>query len=240
MKNYFLLLFVILFSVSKSQNVNVVHRSNFQYPGKECANICGYVDSTGKEYALVGVETGMSIVDVTDPDNPFEVIALPWVAGPNQIWKEIKVLGHYAYVTSEAGGGLQIADLRHLPAANVPYHYWTPNLPGGTLSTITIDSTNYLINGLPLTGGTLTGELIIDHQDGIRINDTDSYPTGGLDYTIKSTGQNLEFRTVSSITNYEDVLAMKLYSGPFYDDGYYDYKSSGKEAYEAHKCSKIL
>ncbi|MFY8186222.1 MAG: choice-of-anchor B family protein [Bacteroidia bacterium] len=136
MKNYFLLLFLVLFSVSKSQNVNVVHRSNFQYPGKECANICGYVDSTGKEYALVGVETGMSIVDVTDPDNPFEVIALPWVAGPNQIWKEIKVLGHYAYVTSEAGGGLQIADLRHLPAANVPYHYWTPNLPGGTLRTI--------------------------------------------------------------------------------------------------------
>lgn len=136
MKNYLLLLFVILFSVSKSQNINVVHRSNFQYPGKECANICGYVDSTGKEYALVGVETGMSIVDVSDPDNPFEVIALPWVAGPNQIWKEIKVYQHYAYVTSEAGGGLQIADLRHLPAANVPFHYWTPNLPGGALNTI--------------------------------------------------------------------------------------------------------
>ena len=33
----------------------------------ELANIGGYVDSTGREYALVGCQTGLSIVDVTNP-----------------------------------------------------------------------------------------------------------------------------------------------------------------------------
>lgn len=50
--------------------------------------------------------------------------------------KEIKVYQHYAYVTSEAGGGVQISDLRHLPAANVPYHHWEPTILSTPLSTI--------------------------------------------------------------------------------------------------------
>ncbi|MCD6067915.1 MAG: hypothetical protein K0S33_2741 [Bacteroidetes bacterium] len=128
---------ITLLSLSgMAQNFNIVHRSNLPYPGEECANICGYVDSTGKEYALVGVETGMSIVDVTDPDNPFELAAIPWPAGPNQIWKEIKVYKKYAYVTSEAGSGLQIVDLSNLPGTTLPYHHWTPSFGPNTLSSI--------------------------------------------------------------------------------------------------------
>jgi choice-of-anchor B domain-containing protein len=120
-----------------TQNFNIVHRSQLSYPGgAECANICGYVDSTGKEYALVGVETGMSIVDVTDPDNPFELASIPWPAGPNQLWKEIKVYKKYAYVVSEAGSGLQIVDLSHLPTTTIPYHHWTPNIGPDMLNTI--------------------------------------------------------------------------------------------------------
>lgn len=137
MKKFLLLaLLAVQFNCFVAQNVNVVLRSQYTYPGYDCANICGYVDSTGKEYALVGVENGMSIVDVSDPDNPFQVIQLPWVAGPNQIWKEIKVYKKHAYVVSEAGGGVQIADLSFLPAVNVPYTYWSPTVMGTQLSTI--------------------------------------------------------------------------------------------------------
>ncbi len=135
-KKTILFLFVFFSITTKSQNINVTERSHLAYPNKQCANICGYVDSLGNEYALVGVESGMSVVNVTNPDLPFEVIALPWPAGPNQIWKEIKVYKHFAYITSEAGGGLQIADLRNLPAANVPYHYWQPAIGNQQLSTI--------------------------------------------------------------------------------------------------------
>ncbi|MFL5753950.1 MAG: choice-of-anchor B family protein [Bacteroidia bacterium] len=126
-----------IFCISSiAQNTNVVLRSQFPYAGLQCANICGYVDTTGKEYALVGVQTGMSIVDVSDPDNPFQVIQLPWGPGVNQLWKEIKVYKKHAYVVSEAGGGIQIADLSFLPAANVPYSYWRPAILTDTLNTV--------------------------------------------------------------------------------------------------------
>ena len=135
-KNSLILISVFFTIVIQGQNINVTERSHLAYPNKQCANICGYVDSLGNEYALVGVETGMSIVNVTNPDLPVEIIALPWPAGQNQIWKEIKVYKHYAYITSEAGGGLQIADLSNLPASNVPYHYWQPTINNQQLSTI--------------------------------------------------------------------------------------------------------
>ena len=136
LKNIFSVLLVLSGVFAKAQNINVVQRGSLSYPGRECANICGYVDSTGIEYALVGVETGMSIVDVSDPDNPVEVKSIPWPPGPSQIWKEIKVYKHYAYVTSEAGSGLQICDLKFLPLDSVPYHHWEPDILGQTLNTI--------------------------------------------------------------------------------------------------------
>ena len=137
MRKYLLPVF-LLFSLTTcfGQNINVIEAAHYPYPALECANICGYVDTTGKEYALVGVETGMSIVDVSNPSNPFQVIQLPWGPGVNQLWKEIKVYKKHAYVVSEAGGGVQIADLSFLPAATVPYTYWTPTVLGTPLNTI--------------------------------------------------------------------------------------------------------
>ena len=125
MKNFFIaILLVVFFEVLViAQNTNVALQSQLSYPNQTCANICGYVDLSGNEYALVGASLGMSIVNVTNPANPFEVIQIP---GPNNLWKEIKVRGNYAYVTSEGGGGLQIVNLSSLPnASGIIYHNWT-------------------------------------------------------------------------------------------------------------------
>jgi choice-of-anchor B domain-containing protein len=120
-----------------AQNLNVVLRSQLTYPGHTCANLTGYVDSLGNEYALVGVATGMSIVNVTNPAVPVEVKKIPNV---DNLWKEIKVYGKYAYVTTEGGGGLQIVNLSSLPdTTGIVYHNWAPVIPGsggGTLNTI--------------------------------------------------------------------------------------------------------
>lgn len=115
---------ILLFGFNSfAQNLNVTFKSQLNYPGQTCANICGYVDQSGNEYALVGASGGMSIVDVTDPVNPLEVIQIP---GVNNLWKEIKVRGNYAYVTTEGGGGLQIVNLTSLPnVAGIAYHNWT-------------------------------------------------------------------------------------------------------------------
>lgn len=84
------------------------------------ANIWGYTDEFGNEYALLGVNGnndgdpgGLSIADLSDPANPEEIYFLP---GPVSIWREIKVWNDHAYITTEAeGGGLTIVDLRPLP-----------------------------------------------------------------------------------------------------------------------------
>jgi len=94
-----------------AQNMNVTFRAQLQYPNETLANICGYVDSLGNEYALVGAQKGMSIVDVTNPSAPVNLVQIP---GPDNLWKEIKVRGKYAYVTSEGGQGLQIINLSSL------------------------------------------------------------------------------------------------------------------------------
>ncbi|MCB9222853.1 MAG: choice-of-anchor B family protein [Crocinitomicaceae bacterium] len=78
----------------------------------ELNDIWGYEDENGNEYALVGCTKGTSIVDVTDPANPSEIL---WIPGMTSIWRDIKTYGDYAYVTTEANEGLLIIDLNPLP-----------------------------------------------------------------------------------------------------------------------------
>ena len=46
-----------------------------------------------QEYAIVGVNNGTSVVDVTNPANPTEVFYEP---GMNSIWRDIKTYNGYA------------------------------------------------------------------------------------------------------------------------------------------------
>ncbi len=104
-----------------AQNYNMQLRATMEFPGQTLANICGYTQA-GREYALLGGSLGLIIVDITNPDAPVQLTQLP---GPNNLWKEIKTYGHYAYVTSEGGRGVQIVDLSTLPAPNVAWHYFS-------------------------------------------------------------------------------------------------------------------
>jgi len=106
---------------SQLQNINLVQRSTMDFPGQSLANVCGYWQN-GQEYALLGGSQGLIIVDITNPTSPQQIVQIP---GPDNLWKEIKVYGHYAYVTSEGGEGLQIVDLSGLPSANLTYKYYT-------------------------------------------------------------------------------------------------------------------
>ena len=60
-----IVLFILFNSVLFAQiSKNMVQRNHMRFPGKELSNICGYVDSLGNEYALVGTTEGISIVGV--------------------------------------------------------------------------------------------------------------------------------------------------------------------------------
>ncbi len=83
-------------------------------------DVWGYADGA-REYALVGVQTGLSIVDVTVPTMAVELQFIPHV---NTTWRDIKTFDHYAYVTNESADGLLIIDLSTLPNyAN--FWFWT-------------------------------------------------------------------------------------------------------------------
>lgn len=104
-----------------AQNLNTTFRSKLTYPGQTLANVWGYV-ANGKEYALVGGSNGMIIVDITNPDVPQQIVQIQSPEGsPNNgsLWKEIKTYQHYAYLVTEAGGGIQIVNLSDLPSPNL-------------------------------------------------------------------------------------------------------------------------
>ena len=95
--------------------------------GPNLNDIWGYA-AGGKEYALVGTTQGTSIVDVTNPTAPVEVVNVP---GANSVWRDLKTWGSYAYATNESGSGMQIIDLSSLPGS-APSANWTGGpLPGG-------------------------------------------------------------------------------------------------------------
>lgn len=143
-----------------SQNFNMTLRSEMSFPGQTVANIWGYTDDQNREYALVGGSSGTIIVEVTDPDNPQQITQIP---GPNSLWKEIRSYGHYAYIATEGGGGIQIVDLSALPSAALTYHSVTA---GGlnTIHALHVDETQgfLYLYGSNLANG---GALVLDLND---------------------------------------------------------------------------
>ncbi len=100
--------------------LNMTFRSQLTYPGQELANIWGYANGAN-EYALVGHTSGVSIVSVTDPDNPSQLFQ---VNGTWSYWREIRTWNQYAYVVTEGGNlGLQIIDMSALPGS-ITTKYW--------------------------------------------------------------------------------------------------------------------
>ena len=80
-------------------------------------DIWGWADPNGNEYALVGLNDGFSVVNISNPANPVEEFYIPDL---NSTWRDIKTWGNYAYVTTEADAGLLIVDLNDMTGGT----YW--------------------------------------------------------------------------------------------------------------------
>lgn len=141
-------------TVTLSQNFNFTLQGTLPYPNDALSNIWGWWDGAGNEYALVGSESGLSIVDVTNPTTPTELFL---ISGPNSIWREIRTHSHYAYVTTEGGGGVTIVDLSQLPSAAPSYQYTGDGVIAGQLDNIHslhIDNGYLYLHGSNLFNGT--------------------------------------------------------------------------------------
>lgn len=98
----------------------------------------GWTDPvTGREYALVGRNDGLAILDLTNPSSPVLVGDLPKTPNTprSQLWRDVKTYREHAFVVADGAGnhGLQVLDLRRLrdidpadmPVTFEPDHLYT-------------------------------------------------------------------------------------------------------------------
>ncbi len=94
-------------------------------------DVWGWTDpEQQRDYALVARRDGTSFVDLTDPSAPRLVGTMSRTAGsPPSVWRDIKVLGHHAYIVADGAGdhGMQVFDLHRLRDAGQSPVAFTPD-----------------------------------------------------------------------------------------------------------------
>jgi len=171
-KLFFMVLMIQSFETIAQKNLSLL--STVPYTGT-LAGVWHYAHN-GREYALVGSNVGISIVDVTTPTVPVKLFTLP---GVTNLWHEVKVWGDYAYAVTEGTdannvmNGLQVINLSYLPDSAPNYFWKGDSILAGQLKnahSVTADNGYVYINGHhvdTLTGGTPLhqGVIIASLQD---------------------------------------------------------------------------
>ena len=108
-------------------NKNVTLTARLKPGSARFNDVWGYRDaSTGKEYAIFGSTAGTYIADCT---NGVAIQRGYIPATRTSSWRDMKVVGQYAYVVTESTGGMQIIDLRNPDqprlAATWGTNYWS-------------------------------------------------------------------------------------------------------------------
>jgi len=112
-------------------------------------DVWGWTDpQNGDEYAIMGLTGGTSFVRVTNPEAPVPVGFIYSTGNIASSWRDIKVIGNYAYIVSEARGhGLQVFDLTRLRGRN-SVAYFSPDatstLFGNAHNIVSNVETNYV------------------------------------------------------------------------------------------------
>lgn len=123
MKKIFTIILFLLAGISFGQSVNNMTllgtKNEFTSGGTPAgfryASCWGYTAPNGREYAIIGHYAGTTFYDITDA--PTTIRNCGTISGPPSFYnyREFKTYSHYAYIVSEGGQGVQIADLQYLP-----------------------------------------------------------------------------------------------------------------------------
>ena len=133
-------------AIGQQDSLNVTKLGQLPY-NVGLNDVWGYADGNGNEYALVGAESGFSIVDVTVSATPVEKAFIP---GAFSIWRDIKTYSHYAYVIHDSynpqldtSDGILIVDLDSINESNQRFRNFFPTITLGA-SQITYDRSHNL------------------------------------------------------------------------------------------------
>lgn len=94
-----------------AQNYNLRFKSKMTFE-RDLNDIWGVSHSNGSEYAIVGRVDGITVVDVSDINNPTVLKSINGMFSP---WRDLKSFGNYAYGVTEAKEGITIIDLSNAP-----------------------------------------------------------------------------------------------------------------------------
>lgn len=98
--------------------------NKFSSSPTDANDIWGHIDlNTGNEFAIIGLNNGVSVVNISDPNNPIEVGT---ILGSDSTWRDIKVYQYfdhllnlwraYAYATVDKSNQyVTVIDLNNLP-----------------------------------------------------------------------------------------------------------------------------
>ena len=85
--------------------------------GSDC---WGYTSPSGREYAIVTMESAVAWVEVSDPFSP-DVLYTYQRGGTGSLWGDVKVIGSRAYVVGEGGGSIKTFDMSNIDNGSVSY-----------------------------------------------------------------------------------------------------------------------
>ncbi|MEO0732149.1 MAG: choice-of-anchor B family protein [Bacteroidota bacterium] len=111
---------------AQSFNMNLLgtwHDPSLHFSFNRYSDVWGYA-ADGREYALLGSQAFVHILDVTDPANITELHRLNAYVDSRTVWRDIKIYDHYAYCVSDirTTEGLQVINLANLPtSASIVY-----------------------------------------------------------------------------------------------------------------------
>ena len=97
-------------------NYDLMGRITLEEMDAEAGNDCwGWTDSTtGREYAIMGINNGTAFIDITDSTSPVYLGKLP-TSTVDSSWRDMKVYNDHVYIVSEAQDhGLQVFNLSKL------------------------------------------------------------------------------------------------------------------------------
>lgn len=164
----------------------------------------GWTDpNNNTEYVLMGLNTGLSIVDISEPTKPKVVAFIP-TETDNSDWRDVKVYNNHAFIVSEANNhGMQIFDLKQLRNITNPPQIFSPNFTYtgfGSAHNVVINESN----GYAYPVGTSRGGI---------------YKGGPLFINIQNP---LNPKAEGGFTNYSHDAQVVTYNGP-------DVEHQGKE-----------
>jgi choice-of-anchor B domain-containing protein len=149
--------------------LNMTEVGSLDYP-TFLSDIWGYQKNNGDELALVSLENGFSVVDISTPSSPVEIY-FKASAQPVTWWRDVVTYDKYAYVVTEANEGLYIVDLEALPGTVTEKYYTGSSYPFTSAHNMYIDENGiaYIFGANNGVGGVIMLDLATDPFNPIEL-----------------------------------------------------------------------